>query len=168
MKKRVHIAALCTVLCVSLALLCSCGLLGIEMKEETTQSQRETVSYSQLSDTQKELIDFILGKEDQWGSIEREGKTYKCTSVSFTTYENLSAFSATYRSSSSGSFYNCTYTYNVSADDFEYASETYVHVSSYGNNLDTGSLLSGNYNVNDTLTNKQNALADRYAYYLEQ
>ena len=168
MKKRVYIAALCMAFCVSLTLLCGCGLLGIDIENEATQSQRETVSYSELSDEQKGLIDFILGKEDQWDSIEREGETYTCTSVSFTTYEGNNAFSASYRPSSSGSFYSCDYAYNASSDYFELVDETYVHMSSYGNSLDTGSVFSGNYNVNDTQASKRNILADRYAYYLEK
>lgn len=168
MKKRVRIAALCMALCVSLTLLCGCGLLGIDIENEATQSQRETVYYSQLSDTQKGLIDFILGKEDEWDSIEREGKTYKCTSVSFTTHEGNNVFSVSYRTSSSGSFYNCDYAYSASSDHFELVNETYVHVSSAGNSLNTGAVLSGNYNVNDTQASKRNILADRYAYYLEQ
>lgn len=166
MKKRAYIAALCGVLCVSLALLCGCGLLGIKMEEETTQSQRETVSYSELSDVQKGLIDFILEKEALWNKIERGGETYTCTSVSFTTYEGNNAFSASYRTSSSGSFYSCDYAYNASSDYFELVDETYVHMSSYGNSLNTGSIFSGNYNVNDTQASKRNILADRYAYYL--
>lgn len=140
--------------------LCACG------KSAQEEEEAAPVTYTSLSEEGKMVVDYIYGMKSTWETMSLNGSSYICTGVGFTDHDGVPAFRCYYESSPI--FYYRYFSYDVERQEFDEMEIVTNYVSVVGDASPSDFLSSVSYNPRWDADAQKDALAQKYASYLEK